>query len=87
MGLDWSEPFRLRERLDVSPPATGLYRIWRDGSPLTYIGESSDLPDRLYSHDKEYGSDALVSYADRPDLNAQHKRLEIETELIGLLGA
>jgi len=83
MGLDWSEPFQLGERLGVSPPDTGLYRIWRDGSPLTYIGESSDLPGRLYSHEKEYGSDALVSFAARPDLDAQHKRLEIETELIG----
>jgi len=83
MGLDWSKPFQLRDRLDVSPPDTGLYRIWSDGPPLTYIGESSDLPGRLYSHEKEYGSDALVSYAARPDLDAQHKRLETETELIG----
>lgn len=30
MGLDWSDPFRLRERGDIAQPATGLYRIWRN---------------------------------------------------------
>lgn len=85
MGLDWSEPFRLRDRLDVSPPDTGLYRIWHDDQapPLAYVGESSSLPRRLYNHEKDFGGDALASFVARPDLDAQHKRLEIETELIG----
>jgi hypothetical protein len=85
MGLDWSEPFRLRDRLDVSPPDTGLYRIWHDdqATTLAYIGESSSLPRRLYNHEKDFGGDTLASFAARPDLDAQHKRLEIETELIG----
>jgi len=85
MELNWSEPFRLRDRLDVSPPDTGLYRLWREGEapPLAYIGESSNLPSRLYNHENAFGGDAFASYAARPDLDAQHKRLEIETELIG----
>jgi hypothetical protein len=85
MGLDWSKPFQLRDRLDVSPPDTGLYRIWRnDQAPrLAYVGESSGLPRRLYNHEKDFGGDALASFVARPDLDAQHKRLEIETELIG----
>lgn len=85
MGLDWSEPFRLRDRLDVSPPDTGLYRIWHDDqiTTLVYIGESSRLPRRLYNHEKDFGGGALESFVARPDLDAQHKRLEIETELIG----
>jgi len=85
MGLDWSKPFQLRDRLDASPSDTGLYRIWREDEapPLTYVGESSNLPRRLYNHENEFGSNALISYVARPNLNAQHKRLEIETELIG----
>lgn len=85
MGLDWSEPFRLRDRLNVSPPDTGLYRIWHDDQapPLAYVGESSGLPRRLYNHEKDFGGDVLASFVARPDLDAQHKRLEIETELIG----
>lgn len=85
MGLDWSAPFQLRDRLDVSPPDTGLYRIWHDDQAptLAYVGESSNLPRRLYNHENDFGGDALASLVPRPDLDAQHKRLEIETELIG----
>jgi len=85
MGLDWSEPFRLRDRLDASPPDIGLYRIWFEGEapPLAYIGESSNLSRRLYKHESTYGGDAFFSYVVRPDLDASHKRQEIETELIG----
>lgn len=85
MGLNWSEPFRLRDRLDISPPDTGLYRIWHNDQapPLAYLGESSSLPRRLYNHEKDFGGDALASFVARPELDAPHKRLEIETELIG----
>ena len=85
MGLDWSEHFQLRDRLDVSPPDTGLYRIWHDDQAptLAYVGESSNLPRRLYNHENDFGGDALASFVPRPDLDAQHKRLEIEAELIG----
>lgn len=85
MGLDWSEPFRLRNRLDANPPDIGLYRLWRaeNGPQLTYVGQSSNLGRRLYNHENEFGGDALASYASRSGLDAQHKREEIETELIG----
>jgi ribonuclease HI len=44
MNLDWSEPYRLTERLDANPPDTGVYRIWYEGkdSTLAYIGESTN---------------------------------------------
>lgn len=85
MGLEWSPSFRLRDRLSVSPPDTGLYRIWRENKapPLVYIGESSSISRRLYNHEDEFGADAFCSFVARPDLDAQHKRLEIETELLG----
>jgi hypothetical protein len=85
MGLQWSEPSRLADRLNPSPPQNGLYRIWYqdDAPPLAYIGESSDIPSRLYTHEQTFGGDALFATADRPDLDARHKRREIETELIG----
>jgi len=38
---------------------------------------------RLYNHENEFGGDVLASFAARPDLDPQHKRLEVETELIG----
>jgi hypothetical protein len=85
MGFGWSEPSRLADRLDTSPPRNGLYRIWYEGEtpPLAYIGESSDIPSRLYDHEQTFGGDALFATVDRPDLDARHKRQEIETELIG----
>jgi len=85
MSLEWSEPYRLAERLDTNPPDTGIYRIWYEGqdSTLAYIGESSNIPSRLYNHEQTYGEDALFAYAERSDLDASHKREEIETDLIG----
>ena len=84
MGLDWSEPFRLRDRLDASPPDAGVYRIWYEDEvpPLAYIGESSNLSRRFYDHENTFGGDALVSFAEPSDIDAAHKRDEIETDLI-----
>lgn len=85
MGLNWSETYYLEQRLDVNPPDNGLYRIWHGNNapPLTYIGESSNISSRLYNHEQVYGGDALFSYVERIDLDASHKRSEIETDLIG----
>jgi hypothetical protein len=85
MGLGWTDPYPLADRLDASPPRNGLYRIWYEGEvpPLAYIGESSNIPSRLYNHQQTFGGDALFATVDRPDLDARHKRQEIETELIG----
>ncbi len=85
MSLNWSEPYRLAERLDANPPDTGLYRIWYEGqdSPLAYIGESSNISSRLYNHEQTFGKDALFAYAKRSDLDTSHKRQEVETDLIG----
>lgn len=85
MDLNWSEPYRLTERLDADPPDTGLYKIWykEQDSTLAYIGESSSIPSRLYSHEQTFGEEALFAYAERRDLDASHKRKEIETDFIG----
>lgn len=85
MGSDWSEPYRLTNRLNADPPDVGLYRIWYEGDvpPLAYIGESSNIGRRLYKHESTYGEHALFSYAPRPHLDASHKREEAELDLIG----
>ena len=85
MSLEWSPPHRLAERTDASPPKIGLYRIWFEEAlpPLAYIGESANIPSRLYKHQKTFGSDALFSCVARPELELAHRRQEIETELIG----
>ena len=85
MNLDWAEPCRLEQRLNANPPDTGLYRIWYEGqdSTLAYIGESSNIPSRLYNHERTCGEDTFFAYAERNNLEASHKRKEIETDLIG----
>ena len=85
MSLEWTESYRLDERLNADPPDTGVYRIWYEGSgsPLAYIGESSNISSRLYSHEQTYGEDALFAYAERTGIDASDKREEIETDLLG----
>jgi len=85
MGLNWSEPFRLENRLDPDLPEAGVYRIWYDGEspPLDYIGETSAFTGRLRRHKDTFGGEALVSVAAPDGVNAKHKRTEVETDLIG----
>jgi hypothetical protein len=85
MGFEWSTPYRLADRIEADPPDEGLYRIWDEDAtaPLAYIGESSNISSRLYKHENTYGGDALFAFATREDLDAAHKRSEVETDLIG----
>jgi len=85
MSLEWSEPYLLGDRLDADPPDNGVYRIWYEGQEptLAYIGESSNISSRLYDHEQTFGESALFAFAERTDLDASHKRKEIETDLIG----
>ena len=85
MNPNWSEPYHLEERLNTGPPDIGVYRIWyqKQDSTLAYIGESSNISSRLYKHERTFGKDALFAYAEESDLDAPHKRKEIETDLIG----
>ncbi|GAB3676804.1 GIY-YIG nuclease family protein [Halopiger thermotolerans] len=85
MGLEWSEPYPLADRLEPELPDNGVYRIWYQGDapPLAYIGETSDFTGRLRRHEDTFGSDALFSVATVEGLEAKHKRTEIETDLIG----
>jgi excinuclease UvrABC nuclease subunit len=72
-------------RLNADPPDTGVYRIWYEeqDSTLAYIGKSSNIASRLYNHERTFGENALFAYAERSDLDASHKRTEVETDLIG----
>ena len=85
MGMEWSESYRLGDRLVANPPKNGLYRIWYedDPLPLAYLGESGNIPSRLYDHETTFGENALFAYSKQTDLVASHRRKEIETDLIG----
>lgn len=85
MGLNWSSPQLLEDAGSSIPNDDGLYRLWRTGDvpPLEYIGQSSNLRSRLYRHRRERGEELLFSYTTLGRHDAQHKREEVETELIG----
>ena len=85
MGLDWSESERLANAYQQIPKENGLYRIWNedDVPPLEYIGQSGNLRSRLYRHRRNRDGNLLFSYTTLPELDAAHKRSEVETELIG----
>ncbi len=86
MGLSWSAPRPLANADTSIPTNEGLYRIWREGEapPLTYIGQSANLKSRLYQHRRERDDSLLFSYSELDEHDAQHKRVEVETELIGV---
>lgn len=85
MGLEWSEPYLLDNRLEPELPDNGVYRIWyeSDAPPLAYIGETSAFTGRLRRHEDTFGSEALFSVAEADRVNKKHTRMEIETDLIG----
>lgn len=84
MGLEWSEPYRLEQRLEPELPKSGVYRIWYPGEDgLAYIGETAAFTDRLRSHEKSFGGEALFSVVAPTGMDAKHKRTEVETDLIG----
>jgi hypothetical protein len=86
MGLSWSTPRPLADADMSIPTDDGLYRIWREGEapPLEYIGQSSNLKSRLYRHRRNRDETLLFSYSELGEHDAQHKREEAETELIGV---
>lgn len=86
MGLLWSSPRPLADADASIPTDDGLYRIWREDEapPLEYIGQSSNLKSRLYRHRRNRDEALLFSYSELEEHDAQHKREEVETELIGV---
>jgi hypothetical protein len=86
MGLDWSKPRRLEDRLDAEFPESGFYRVWfpNVSPPLAYLGQTSDFQGRLRNHQKTFGDDARFSVAGFEQADTHAKKLEIETELIGV---
>ena len=85
MGLDWSEPVPLADVSTDIPSDEGVYRIWDAASPLPleYIGESANLRSRLRTHSRNRPTGFHFSYATSEQLDAKHKRLEAETDLLG----
>lgn len=85
MGMEWSNSYRLENRLAANPPKNGLYRIWYEDSPLplAYLGQSKNIPSRLYEHEATFGENTLFAYSEQANLVASHRREEIERDLIG----
>jgi hypothetical protein len=87
MGYEWSATRRLADRLEVDSGIGALYRIWYADAtpPLAYIGESSAFRSRLYTHENAFGSHARFDFVplDGLAIDAAHKRVEVETDLIG----
>lgn len=85
MGLEWSKPYSLENRLEAELPDAGVYRIWyEDDSPLlAYVGETSAFTGRLRQHEKTFSGEARFSIATPEGMGANHKRTEVETDLIG----
>ncbi|AFO59528.1 hypothetical protein [Natrinema sp. J7-2] len=86
MGLWWGSPRPLADADTSIPTDDGLYRIWREDEapPLEYIGQSQNLKSRLYHHRRNRDETLLFSYSELGEHDAQHKREEVETELIGV---
>lgn len=84
MGLDWTSPEPLSEAYGL-PSAAGLYRLWNPESvpPLEYVGETADLKSRLYSHRRNRAAHLRFSFVRFPELDARHKREEVESDLLG----
>jgi subtilisin family serine protease len=57
----------------------GTHAAYSDFGPAT-----RDTVERYQSyHEQTFGEDALFAYAEWSDLDASHKRQEIETDLLG----
>lgn len=84
MGIEWTEPEPLADAYGL-PEDRGVYRIWDESEPLPleYIGQSSNLKRRLYSHRRNRDGEFLFSYSILENGDAKHKREQIETDLIG----
>lgn len=84
MGLNWTSPNPLSEAFGL-PSEAGLYRIWDpdEAPPLEYIGETANLKSRLYRHRRNRSPDLWFSYVRFPELDANHKRHEVESDLLG----
>lgn len=84
MGLEWTPTASLSEAFGL-PSEVGLYRLWDPDNvpPLEYIGETTNLKSRLYTHRRNRSADLRFSYVELPVLDAKHKRREIESDLLG----
>ena len=49
---------------------------------IAFVGETVVFADRLRSHEKSIGGDALFSVVAPTGIDAKHKRTEIEPDLI-----
>ncbi|OYR55247.1 hypothetical protein DJ70_12380 [Halorubrum halodurans] len=84
MGLEWTAPEPLANAYGL-PTDSGVYRIWDESEPLPleYIGQSGNLKNRLYRHRRNRDEELLFSYAVVDEADEQHKREQVETDLIG----
>lgn len=79
--LNWSKKLPLSPK-PRTPQAAGVYRLMRRDE-VVYVGESSDLHDRMRSHSRRFGKENLeASWVEMPSALPHHLK-ERETDLIG----
>lgn len=87
LGIDWARFGALADPNDP-PHGPGVYALWSrvdEKQWLTYVGQSSNVRRRLRDHLRDRGGSPRVAHAPLPTprFDAQHRREEVETELIG----
>jgi len=84
MGIEWTEMRPLDSGLGLVPGSASLYRLRNLKFRLLYIGETTNLRNRLAAHRRNYREDHEVkfSYA-LPDTSREYELRELENDLIG----
>jgi hypothetical protein len=87
MGLDWTAPTVLTgSTLAPVPRMPGVYKLLDAASlALLYVGETSNLLNRLNTHRQRYWHpyQPMYSYSVMPHLTDTRRRLEVEDDLLG----
>lgn len=86
MGYHWSEKYSLRAHEQVSYPDNIVYRLTQPvrDHELAYIGETSDPVNRMRGHYNDFGDEVAFEFTSTGYMNAKSRRLEVETDLIGV---
>lgn len=95
MGLDWTDPRPLAERVSVAGLGTCAFRVWESQEEtnewdrmLNAVGTTESLPSRLFTLQREYGPETVFSVAELPELSTDdversRELHEVRYDLIG----
>ena len=85
MGLTWSIPLTLTNKIKDAPARPGLYKIQDTEQNITYIGQSINLKNRLLGHKRKISSDSNLtfSYHQLGTAILDFQLHELENDIIG----